>query len=131
MKRKKIWSILMLMVMALPMNVWGQDASQKKTFYCQFWADNFYTKLSTKRFYAGLNNGRATKESCFVCNENKEPVVFESTIAIFNYVSNLGWVYIEKVDPNLYLFKKEAETAEEAYKSLNALTIDEIKEAKK
>ena len=125
MKQLKIWNMMMLMVIAFPMVSYGQKSSNDNKLhpiYCMVWP----TYEKGFKIKVGIDKELAH----FVCDSNNEPVVFETTIGTFNYMSEMGWVCVQR-DGDGYLFMKEAINAQEAYKSLNPLRLDEIKKARK
>lgn len=134
MKKRKIWSMIMLLLV-MSQTTFGQEVnneSKKYPVYCVVSSKAASKSLSDFRLWAvvGINEMLAH----YICNEENEQIYFQTQVDILNYMSKQGWSYIEKTSnagASEYLFMKEAASPEEAYKSLNPLTEDQIKKAKK
>ena len=131
MKKFINWSMMMLVVMMLlPLNAYCQEAKNNGKPFPVFCRVRFEPVASG--FKVKILNDKELART--ICDEKNEPICFETPVGGLNYVSSLGWVYLDHVtlgNDIYYQFKKEAVSADEAYKSLNALTSDEIKKAKK
>lgn len=135
MKKMKIWSIMLLVLLMMPLTASSQEVnkeSKKYPVYCIVSSKAASKSLSDFRLWAVVEINEMFAH--FICNEENEPVYFQTHVDILNYMSKQGWTYIEKtnnVSSSEYLFMKEASSPGEAYKNLNPLTTDEIKKAKK
>lgn len=131
MKQLRILSFLMLVLMMMPQVALGQDdnnAAKQYPIYCFVSVKAASSSLSEYRLWALVVTNKMFAH--YICDAQNEPIYFQNTVDVFNYMSKLGWVYVEKVG-NDYIFKKDAVSPDDAYKDLNALTMDEIKKARK
>lgn len=75
------------------------------------------------------------KGELYICDDNGLEKPFNSVMHIFNYLSKLGWTYIEgHLVSNTgynYTFKKEVSNDVEVIQSLNLRSYEDIKKTKK
>ena len=117
--------------MMMPLVAFGQDANndaKQYPIYCFVSVKAASSSLSEFRLWAVVGTNKMFAH--YVCDAQNEPIYFQNTVDVFNYMSKLGWAYVEK-GGNDYIFKKDAVSPDDAYKDLNALTMDEIKKARK
>lgn len=124
--------LLLLVMILLPIAAMCQESNSEKPYpvFCVVSPKTASNSLSDFRVFAVIEINEMFAH--YICDEQNEQVYFQTTVDILNYMSKHGWEYVEKRDEkNSYIFKKAAVSPDEAYKSLNPLTTDEIKKAKK
>lgn len=75
------------------------------------------------------------KGDYYICDDNGLEKAFNSVMHIFNFLSKLGWSYVEGHPVSNtgyhYTFKKEVKNDDEVKQSLNLRSLEEIKNTKK
>ncbi len=103
--------------------------------------NNRYTYYLSMRGYQNFNGAIdaiieiSEKGEFYICDDNGLEMPFKSVMHIFNFLSKLGWTYVEGHPVSNtgynYTFKKEVNNDNEVIQSLNLRSFEDVKKTKK